>query len=191
MADTLKLNREDGGCFGRRMTAEEFLALPESTERYELIDGVVIMSPSASFWHQRIVTEIVRQISAYLESHPIGVVVTDVDVRIAEDVVYRPDILFLTNSKAERVTTAVTETPDLLVEIVSPSSRALDVQTKRGDYEAAGVREYWVIDPRKNALVFLVLESGRYRETSAAGESYTSAVLPGFKPDLARLRQLF
>lgn len=176
---------------GLRMTADEFLALPESPVHYELVDGVVVMSPAASFGHQDIAGEILFQIRSYLEKNPIGRAVTDVDVKLADDLVYRPDVVFLTNEKAGRVEVRVTEPPDLVVEIVSPDSRKRDGIAKREDYEAAGVGEYWIIDAEQNTFRFFVLRGDKFVERAEPSDRYVSSILPGFELDLERVRRLF
>ena len=149
------------------------------------------MSPSASFWHQRIAAEIVRQIGDYLVQRPIGEVAVEVDIRLRDDLVYRPDVVFLRSEKAARCGDAITEIPDLVVEVISPDSRNYDTRTKREDYQTAGVGEYWLIDPKKQALSFLVLREGTFQTAPAQGESYSATVLPGLKLDLARIRRMF
>ena len=149
------------------------------------------MSPSASFGHQDIAGEILFQIRAFLERKPLGRVVTDVDVRLGERLVYRPDLVYLSAAKAARVKGRVTEPPDLIVEIISADSRQRDTRTKRDDYERAGVAEYWLIDPELGTFQFLVLRDGRYVEASAAPERFASTVLPDFELDFARVRRLF
>lgn len=176
---------------GMRMSADEFLALPESPLRYELVGGVVIMSPDASWGHQRIAREILLQLGNYLDKHPVGEAVTDVDVKLGNRLVYRPDIVFLTAEKAARVQISVQESPELVVEIISPNSRLRDSIAKRADYEAAGVREYWLIDPHTAEMQFFVLDSGKYRPARPQGERYASTVLPGFELHLDRVRRLF
>src|SRR5262245_9747673 len=81
---------------GVRMSAQQYQRLRDDGNRYELIDGVVIMSPSATPRHQNVAKEIVLQIGTYLRRHPIGVVLAEVDVylglsRTGGDLVYRPD----------------------------------------------------------------------------------------------------
>ncbi|MCK6485067.1 MAG: Uma2 family endonuclease [Phycisphaerae bacterium] len=176
---------------GLRMGADDFLALPESHVRLELVDGVVIVSPSPSYWHQKIVFEICRQIDDHLKRHPIGDFVQDIDVKLRDDLVYRPDVVFLSSAKAARVAERIIEPPDLVVEVVSPGSRSLDTQTKRADYQAAGVGEYWLIDPEQQSLRFFVLEDGTYREASPAGDFYVSRVIDGLRLDVERIRRMF
>jgi Uma2 family endonuclease len=180
------------GCYrGLRMTADEYLALGETTERYELIDGVVSMSPSPTFRHQQVITEIASQIRNYVSLHPIGAVAVEIDVRLADDLVYRPDVIFLSAEKAARCAERVTEVPEVVVEVVSPDSRAYDRQTKRQDYERFGVGEYWIIDPERDSLTFLRSGEQGFVEAPVAGDAYRSHAISGFSLDLARLRALW
>jgi Uma2 family endonuclease len=182
---------EDADNFGLRMTAKQFRELPESPLHYELIDGVVIVSPSPTFWHQKVVFEIQRQIDDYLQVHPIGEVIADIDITVNDDVAYRPDILFLTREKSAKVRDRIESIPDLVVEVVSPGSRGVDSRTKFRDYEAAGIREYWLIDPQMGRMQFFVLDGRQYREAVFGADEYASTTLPGFKLDLERVRRLF
>ena len=175
----------------QRMSADAFLALTPDGYRYELIDGVVRMSPSASFPHQLIAAEIVIQIGAFLKDHPIGVVATDVDIRFADDRVYRPDVIFLDSGKAARCGDRVTEMPDLIVEVVSPDSRDHDTRVKRTHYAQAGIGEYWVIDPIQEQMTFLQLRAGQFVELTTQRGSFESPALPGFQLDLDRIRRMF
>ncbi len=177
---------------GLRMSADEYLALPEEQGyRYELVNGVVCMSPSASFGYQRIIAKIAFYLGDFLELNPIGHVAVEVDVKLRDDLVLRPDLIFLTLDKAARCKTHVTEVPDLVIELVSQDSRSMDTQTRRADYEAAGVREYWIIDPIRKTFTFLVLRDGRYQEVLPVSNRFQSTVLPGFELDLDAVRRLF
>ncbi len=176
---------------GMRMTADEYLSLPEDREsRYELVDGVVTVTPSPMFGHQQIAAEIERQLGNFLLENPTGGVAHEVDVKLGDDLVYCPDVLYVKGTLTDpfkRLTTP----PNLVVEIASPSSGEYDAETKRRNYEAAGVSEYWLIDPARRAFRFLVLEGGVYREVNASGDRYASSVLPGFELDLTLIRRFF
>lgn len=177
---------------GLQMTADEYVRLPEdSLFRYELVNGVVLTSPNPTFRHQVIVVELCSQVRNHLGRYSTGTVVFGVDVRLGDDRVYRPDVVCLQAQKAARCGNAVMEVPDLVAEVISPEFRCYDSQTRRGDYEAADVSEYWLIDPDRNEFHFLVLEGGAYREVSAAGEHYASTVLTGFELDLSLVRRCF
>ncbi|MBI5764591.1 MAG: Uma2 family endonuclease [Planctomycetes bacterium] len=169
---------------GLRMSADEYMALPECRKLYELIDGVVIAWPSRSVKHQRAVLEIVFQLSSYLESNPIGKVVHQVDVRLSDTIVYCPDVIFLRNEKAARITDRVNDLPDLVIEVVSPLSRACDTITKRHDYAVAGVADYWIADPATESVKYLVNRNSVYQELSSRGHrSITTTAVPGFAFD--------
>ncbi len=177
--------------YGLRMTAEEFLALPEDGNRYELIDGVVCMSPSPSLPHQEIVLEIAGQLRDFLRVHPLGRVVPDVDIQVAPGLVYRPDLIYLCNEKAARCGARVTVIPDVVVEVVSPDSHSFDHQTKKGDYERAGVSEYWLIDPDRREFTFYRLAVGRFASVAPGERTFVSQIIPGFELDLDSARRLF
>lgn len=175
---------------GLRMSADEFDALGETFERYELIDGVVCMSPSPSLTHQQIVTEIASQIRDSLAHGDLGVVAVEIDVRFADDLVYRPDVIFLSKEKAARCSNRVTEVPDLIVEVISPDSRSYDTQTKKHDYERFGVGEYWLIDPEKDAFTFYQLKGTSFIEIQPHAEVFESSIVAGFRIDLKRVRAI-
>src|ERR1043165_2051928 len=120
MSQTILEQTESWG--GVRMSADEFLALGETRERYQLINGVVCISPSASFKPQRISYAIARQLGEFLRKHPIGTALGEIDVRLDDELVYRPDVIYLSLEKAARCDPYVTEVPDVVVEVVSPDS---------------------------------------------------------------------
>lgn len=191
MAREILEEHANEGYLGLRMTADEFLALPEDSRHYELIDGVVVMSPSASPDHQDIMGELLFQLRSFLNTHPFGKAVSDVDIKIAPKRVYRPDIVYLCREKWEKSRERITVVPDLVVEIVSPSSRSYDSNTKRQDYEAAGVGEYWLIDPAQESFTFLVLRGGAFHEATEQAGRYRATIVPGFELDIDRIKALF
>lgn len=175
---------------GLRMTADEFLALGETYERLELIDGVVCVSPGASLPHQRIIVELGRQVGAFLRMNPIGISAANVDVRLSDRLVYRPDLIYLSNEKAARCGARVTEVPDVVVEVISPDSSRLDRETKKRDYEHAGVHEYWIIDPLEPSMEFYRLQTGRFVAAAAGENHFESRAIPGFVLELPPIRAI-
>ncbi len=81
--------------------------------------------------------------------------------------------------------------PDLVVEVVSRGSRRMDTETKKADYERFGVREYWLIDPERQAMTFWRLQDNRFVEVAPTGHTFASQAVPGFTLDLAHLRAKF
>ena len=92
--------RAEGTLQGLRMTAEEFFGRPDDGYRYELVEGVVVMSPSPRMRHQAVTMEIIRQINVFLTRHPIGQLLAETDMHLGRakgrDFVYRPEVLFMT-----------------------------------------------------------------------------------------------
>ncbi len=187
----------DGSWQGVRMTAEEFFRLPDDGRRYELVEGVVLMSPSPTPRHQAVAREILFQIEAHLREHPVGQVFGGTDVRIGKgvhggDLVYRPDVVFFRTERLPRTPDdRLAGPPDLVVEVVSPDSRRYDRETKRQDYERLGVREYWLVDPLRDQLAFFRLEHGRFVEAAPVEGRFASTAVPGFTLDVDRLRAAF
>lgn len=186
-----------GALVGLRMTADEFLALPDDGDRYELVDGVVIMSPSPTPVHQRVALEIASQLKWFLRQQPAGEAFMELDVRIGKsasgkDLVYRPDVLFI---RAERMRSmpadCIVGPPDLVVEVLSERSRRMDLATKRDDYERLGVREYWVFDPAGKSMTFWRLREAAFAEIRPTGDAFASEAVPGFVLDLKSVRASF
>lgn len=180
---------------GLRMTAEEFLRLPEDGCNYELIDGVVMMTPSPAPVHQAVRMEVLTQLGLYLREHPLGQAFPEIDVHLGstghgEDIVYRPELAYIRAERLSSMREQITGPPDVVMEIVSRGSRRFDTETKLRDYERFGVGEYWLIDPERLSMVFLRLKDGRF-EPCEFGDQFLSTAVPGFSLDLVRVRAAF
>jgi len=165
---------------GLRMTAAEYLALPDDGYQYELIDGVVLMSPSPDFGHPNTRAELLTLLRNYLRGRGLGVAVADTDVTLDGDVVYRPDILFVRAANIPPGTRRLDQRPDLVVEVLSPGTQVYDLNTKRRDYQRAGIPEYWIVDYANRSIRFLRLKDGRYEDVTPSGGEFQSAAVPGF-----------
>jgi Uma2 family endonuclease len=178
------------------MSADEYFRLVDDGYRYELIEGVVCMSPSPTPKHQKLIVLIATQIETFLESQPIGHVFVEVDVDLGpgtegKDLVYRPDVVFTRAVPAAPIPDRIVGGADLVVEIISDTSRRYDSETKKADYERAGVAEYWLIDPERSAMTFFQLVDGRFVEMTPDGDKLLSKAVDGFTLDLARIRRAF
>ena len=138
----------------RQGTIEDIFALPRG-ERAELLNGVVYYMAPPSRTHQRIVTEVSRKIGNFIEAHhgecevnvsPFAVFLYDDDSAYVE-----PDVVVVCDSDKLR-DDGCHGAPDLVIEVVSPSSITLDYMIKFGEYQRAGVREYWIVDPSKSSV---------------------------------------
>lgn len=174
---------------GLRLSADEYLALPDDGFKYQVINGVVVMAPSPTPRHQGVLVEIGAQFRNYLKAKPIARVFADVDVRFAADLVYRPDLTVVTLERLPKPLRRIDVAPDLVVEILSPGSESMDQRTKLADYERYGVREYWIVSPGETLTVRAWrLQGGKFVASNAADGPVTSIVLPGFVLDMDSLR---
>lgn len=176
---------------GLRMTADEFFALEDDGFKYELVDGVTIMSPSATPSHQKAALEIAYQLMCHLKAHPQGELLHETDIELEPGLVYRPELVFLRTELVRANWRRIRTAPDLVVEVVSRESRRFDRETKKTDYERHGVREYWIIDPQLEAFTFFRQLDGRFAEVAAQGDSFASEAVTGFVLDLAAVRAAF
>lgn len=121
---------------------------PEPTPRYELVDGELLVTPSPGGMHQRIVTELIALLGAFLRAHSSGELrPSPSDVRLAPELVVQPDLFVIPNVDGKRPRADAPVTRLLLaIEILSPSSARYDRVIKRRAYQAAGVGEYWIVD---------------------------------------------
>lgn len=174
---------------GMRCTADEFLELEDDGSWYQLINGVVIMSPRPSLPHQKLLAKIGAQLDRHTELHG-GEYWPEVDLRLAPDLVYSPDLVYMAPGRTSPSKKTLTLVPDLIVEIISPSSRRMDTKTKRSDYERFGVREYWMVEPAEKRVRVLRLVDGKYVEAIQTGDTAPSQVIPGFAFDLVALRKV-
>lgn len=175
------------GLAGVRMDASGFVALGETRDRYELIDGVVVMSPSPSFPHQQVIVEVLYQLESWRRGGGAIRVTTECDVRFSASVVYRPDVAAYRAERVPKSAKSLDAAPDLVIEVASPGSRSMDLLTKRDDYEKFGVVEYWVIDPETGVVRVWCRDGSRLVESPLppGAKSVASCAFAGFQLDLA------
>jgi len=179
---------DDLGLAGLRMTAAEYFALGETRQRYELVDGVVVTSPSPSRVHQRILVALLEQLIPFMKRTG-GEVLPDMDLEVNPRTVYQPDLICFARSLPD-VPTRVVAPPDLVIEIFSPSTKAFDLTTKRDDYERFGVGEYWTIDPADARVRRYARQQGQLVKVPFTGDALACGALPGFTLDVRPLREL-
>ena len=158
----------------------------DTEERYELIDGVpYMMSPSPGFTHQRTLGELLTAFSNYLAGRQCIALAAPLDVRLNadadDDTVVQPDMLVVSDrSKIDKG--GIRGAPDLVIEILSPSSRAYDNYLKLNRYLKAGVRECWIVDPVEN--IVRVYQKNAAGKTMVEEYSEQDTVTVGIFPDL-------
>jgi Uma2 family endonuclease len=180
----------DFGLAGLRMTAAEYLAHGETVDRYELVDGVVLMSPRPTPRHQKIIQLMLMQLSQYGDAHPGFEFFMDVDLVLSDNRVYAPGLVCYLPGRLKQLPQVLKTPPDLLVEVLSPGTKAFDLTTNRNDYEAFGVGEFWAYDPADGRLRRFQRSAGKLVEAAPVSDSAECLVLPGWSLDLRPLRQL-
>ena len=135
------------------ITTELYRQLPEGPPYYQLIEGNLILSPSANFFHQKIVGRLYHYIEAYLEEHPVGeAVIAPSDVFLDEINVFQPDLYFVKNENRQVLAyEGVKGAPDLVVEVLSPSTEAYDRGDKFDGYRGIESFEEYVLISQKDA----------------------------------------
>ena len=166
-----------------RFTYEDYLNTPED-KRYELLDGELIMVSSPNIPHQRAERELAFQVIGFVKRHDLGeVFFAPTDVILSDTDVVQPDLLFVSHERAHIIAhNAIHGAPDLVVEILSPSTAQRDLTVKRRLYAKHGVKEYWQVNIDERRITVLSLGDNDYEVTAiyGSGETLTSPVLPGF-----------
>lgn len=172
----------------RQSALERFLALPEGAA-CQLIAGELVMSPAPIPLHQAVILELSIQMALFVKKANAGRVFTSpIDVRLNERNIFQPDILFISKEKAALIGERMIEgPPDLVAEVLSPSSAYHDLRTKFRAYEQAGVQEYWIVDPERKSVEVFVNSGGKFQlRQEAEGEGAAQSVLlSGLSVDLA------
>lgn len=159
--------------WGAPFTYDDLQDMPDDGHRYELIDGVLLVTPSPEIPHQACVGAVYRSLYAAREPDEI-VFVAPLDYVVSSTTVLEPDVLVVRRESLGL--RFVDRTPLLVVEVLSPSTRRIDLGTKRLAYEAAGVPTYWAVDPAEPSLTVFRLVGGRYEEEArvVGEEAYTA-----------------
>ncbi|MFO7538938.1 MAG: Uma2 family endonuclease [Chloroflexota bacterium] len=168
-----------------RITAEEFFAFAPETEKAELIEGVMIVSPPPLDSHEKQNLFLLRLLSEYVEQQGLGEVRgSRTAVRLSEAHVFEPDILFLSEERSHLLQErGVFGPPDLVVEILSASTAMYDRGDKLRAYERFGVQEVWLIDPYgPSGTLFYRQEEGLFVPMPVDNDGWlVSTALPGFQ----------
>ncbi len=146
-------------------TYNDYLALPDDGKRYEIIKGVLFVGNAPSYDHQYICGEIFAEMRNFVKKNHLGVVITaPFEVHLSQDTrPVQPDVLFI---RAERQPISgakfFNDAPDLVVEVILPSSVRVDRHDKFDVYEQSGITEYWLVDPKARMVEVYILSGGEY-----------------------------
>lgn len=151
--------------YGRPLTRADLETMPDDGHRYELIDGVLIVTPAPRVRHQEVSGNLFVLLRTTCPTD-LKVLYAPVDVVLADDTVIQPDLLV---ARRETFTERDLPTAPLLaVEILSPSTRGVDLLLKKERLQRSGCRHYWIIDPDKPSVTAWTLVDGAYHEEARA-----------------------
>lgn len=157
---------------------EVWETLPEGT-LCQLINNKLIMSPAPQDLHQVVAGEMYVEISLFLRKNKIGEVrISPYDVHISNQNILQPDILFVKNKNLYKIKKfGLAGAPDLVIEILSPSTSQLDYEEKKTLYERFGVAEYFIVDPNTKSVDSYFLKDGEYKEQKNLTGKINSKIL--------------
>ena len=180
---------------GARLTYQDFLQFPDDGLRHEIIDGEHYVTPSPNLRHQDLVLRLGMSIGLHVEDRPERgrVFVAPFDVVFSFHDIVEPDVIFVAPDQLDILTAKnIQGTPAMVVEILSASTRKRDQQLKQRLYDRMGVREYWLVDPERNAVsVYRRDTDGSFpliaSLSSAEHDTLETPLLPGWSVELERL----
>ncbi|MBS0618665.1 MAG: Uma2 family endonuclease [Spirochaetes bacterium] len=163
---------------GLRVTREIYLDLEDDGFKYDVIDGVMVMAPSGFFEHGETAASLSFLFYNYLKMRPVGKLTSEVDIFLPDGGdPLRPDLSFILNENLYIVAGHIHGTPDLVVEILSPSTLHRDLGVKAERYLKNGVREYWIADPAEKALQVWINKGDHWEKRT--GDTLASMLLEG------------
>lgn len=170
-------------------TEAEYFAL-HPDRGVELSDGCLEFLPMPTEHHQEVAAFLFELLRNFVRPLKLGkVLYSGLRVRLRSGKIREPDVVFMATQNASRRSDAYWRGADLAMEVVSPDDPKRDLEVKREEYAAAGIQEYWIVDPRDSTITLLVLEqpgqpyveAGRF----VAGQEVESRLLPGFRVNVA------
>lgn len=175
----------------KRYTYEDLSReLEETNQPIELWDGEIVVSPSPTFWHQKIVSRFFKSLDRWVEDRDLGQVVTaPIDLVLSPHCAVQPDVVFVAKDRLSIVSDTIRGPADLVAEVVSLGGRRRDRFDKKDLYEQHGIREYWIIDPEAKSVDVFKLEARQFQLHIRAGrgEIARSAILEGFAVEVDEL----
>lgn len=171
----------------KRLSVNYYKLLPEGAP-YQLIEGELVMTPAPNPGHQIISSKLFKKLSDFVDRTGCGIVLySPVDVYLDDENAFQPDIIFISKERlAILKNDGIYGPPEVVIEILSPSTAHYDLKEKFRVYERSGVKEYWLVDPELNSVEIYSNEKEQLSLIARAeGEGEVESVLlKGFKMTL-------
>ena len=172
-----------------KLTYEDYVLLPEDGKIHEIIGGEHYMTPVPETYHQTLSRRIQFQLYGQIEEKGLGVVFNaPTDVQLSEIDIVQPDLLVIAEDRKSMISPKkVIGPPDLIVEILSESTRNKDLKLKLDLYQKSRVPEYWLVDPVGQEVTQYRLRSDRYEETGRFRDRIAFEGMPNIAVDLRKV----
>jgi Uma2 family endonuclease len=147
------------------LTYEDYVLLPNDGKRYEILEGELSVTPAPSTKHQTASVNLVALLSRHINERDLGKLFhAPIDLILETSSVLQPDLLFVSKARQRIITErAIEGAPDLVIEILSPTTTRTDRVTKAHIYARHGVPAYWIVDPEQQNIEIYLLEADAYR----------------------------
>lgn len=179
----------DVSAIARSLTVEDLESLPNDGRRYEIVTGKFFMSPAPDKSHQVTLVALALALGNHVAmTSDYQLLIAPVDVRFSILDQVQPDLLLIRKNRMSIYQgSTVFGSPDLVIEIISPSSRTYDEVVKFELYERHEVPEYWLVDPLARSIKVMALRNGRYEQRSDNDDTLSSALLPALTLDISTI----
>ena len=175
----------------QKFTYQDYIRLPDDGNRYEVINGELIMVAAPNTYHQSVSGNLEFALRSFIVNNKIGKIFdAPVDVVLSENNVVQPDILFITKENYHIITEKnISGAPDLVIEILSEGTAYRDLIDKKELYAQFGVKEYWIVDPIKQRVEVFENRNSDFELTQQLKETgkAKSKVLNGFEVNLTEI----
>lgn len=161
-----------------RTMLEVYKCLPEGTP-VQLINNQLIMSPAPKDIHQKVLSKIYRQFADFIEKNSLGETrIAPSDVFLNNENIYQPDTYYVSKQNLQGFKDdGFHETPDIVIEVLSPGSEKQDKVDKFKVYESCGVKEYWIVDPQNKNASGYILQAGKFEKSAELNAAIQSRLL--------------
>lgn len=169
-------------------TYQDYLELPSDGKVYQIIEGGLYMVPAPTTYHQKVSINLASIIWNYVKKINWGEIYdAPIDVILSTTDIVQPDIIGISKERLSIVKEkGIFGTPDLVIEILSPSTWPLDLKLKKGLYERYGIQEYWLVYPEEKKVQCFLMKGGKYHllGTYFKNEEVEVATIAGLRIDL-------
>jgi Uma2 family endonuclease len=172
------------------LTYKDYLIYTEhSDRRYELVEGEILMVPSPGFSHQKVVMNLSAILHDFVKKSNMGIVLTaPMDLYVDDTNVLQPDIIFISKEKSYIIEeNKINRSPDLVIEIISPSTETRDREIKKKIYAQAEIKEYWIVDPGKKEIEIYTLRDEGYFLSGKYNDKLSSNTFPELVINLSEI----